>query len=208
MLGVRRVTIVAPTNVLLVTALLAVVLVVIPVILLLVVVVLVVVVLLGTILVRILALLAARLMVASPSIIGSGSSIPEGPVTLRMVCVSMALYRIGLSPVVELATYQTVLSISTRPRGQAISVVACSIIRSRGVCGLCGHRLVSILALFIPTAPIPLIPEAMGAINPRGVDTLVTHDGAGVDRNIWNRGLGSPAVLQSHFLLSLLGSTG
>lgn len=165
-----------------------------PAILLLVVaVLLVVVVLLGTKLVRILALLAARLMVASPFTIGSGSSIPEGPVILRMVCVSMVLYRIGLSSVVELATYQTILSISTRPRGQAISVVACGMIRSRGFCGLCRHRLVSILALFIQTVPILLIPEAMGAIDRRGVDRLVTHNGAGVYGNVWNRGLGSPA---------------
>lgn len=131
---------------------------------------------------RILALLATRLMVASTFIIDSGFSISECLVTLRTVYVSISLYGIGLPSLMELATYRTVLSISIRPRGQAIPVVAC------------GHRLVSIFALFIQTAPIPLIPEAwMGAITPRGVGTLVTHDGAGVDDNVWNQGLGSPA---------------
>lgn len=228
MLGVRRVAIVVLTNAFLVAAVLAAVLVVIPVIVLLVLLVvailvatilvaamlvaailvatmlvtilLVAVVLLDITLVRILVLLAASLMIVSPFIIGSGSSIPGGPVTLRTVCVSMSSYSIGLSSLMELETYQTALSISTRLRGQAIPVVACGIIRPRGVCG---HRHVSIFALFIQTAPIPLIPEDwMGAIIPRGVEALVTHDGAGVDDNVWNRGLGSPGSSDPTFFLA------
>lgn len=185
MLGVRRVNIVALTNVVLVAAVLAAVLVVIPVTVLLVVAMLVVVVILLGILGRILVLLAARLMIVSPFIIGSGSSIPRGSVILRTVCVSMSLYSIGLSSLMELETYQTVLPTSTRPRGQAIPVVICGSIRPRGVCGLCGHRHVSMFTLFIQTAPIPLIPDDwMGAITPSGVGTLVTHDGASVDDSV------------------------